>query len=494
MWLKIKNLLFANRSVRQTVAKNTFWLGVSNIGGRLLRAIVIIYAARVLGASEWGVFSYAVSLTAFLTIFTDIGVSPVMTREMAKLRGEPENQRRILSTAFFIKTVLLLLGLGVIFFATPYFMPNEKVRAILPLIAFIFAFDSIRDFGFSLVRSMEKMEWEAALYLLTNLAIVVFGFIFLASSSTVISFTAAYTAGAGIGMLATVYALRHHLRGVFSGFSRKLVPYILGSGWPFTLSAILGILMIDMDVLIIGWLRSAEEVGLYSAAQRIVQLLYILPSILATSLLPTFSRLAGRDEKKFKFGFEGALWAAYSLAIPISIGGVLLGGEMIELVFGPGFAGAALPFRILMLTLLISFPAVILTGVIFTHNKQRQLAVYAAIGGISNIVLDLLVIPRYGIGGAAVVTLFAQILSNLYLWRVVRSIVKPDIVSRLKRVFVAAAVMGAAVFVFDRFDMNVILAVILGGAIYLGALLLLKEPVVQEIKLIFAAKDGSGEA
>src|SRR3989344_3725219 len=230
MWLKIKNLLFANRSVRQTVAKNTFCLGVSNIGGRLLRAIVIIYAARVLGASEWGVFSYAVSLTAFFT-----------------------------------KTVLLLLGLGVIFFATPYFMPNEKVRAILPLIAFIFAFDSIRDFGFSLVRSMEKMEWEAALYLLTNLAIVVFGFIFLASSSTVISFTAAYTAGAGIGMLATVYALRHHLRGVFSGFSRKLVPYILGSGWPFTLSAILGILMIDMDVLIIGWLRSAEEVGLYSA-------------------------------------------------------------------------------------------------------------------------------------------------------------------------------------------------------------------------------------
>ena len=474
MWLKIKNLLFANRSVRQTVAKNTFWLGVSNIGGRLLRAIVIIYAARVLGASEWGVFSYAVSLTAFLTIFTDIGVSPVMTREIAKLRGEPENQRRILSTAFFIKTVLLLLGLGVIFFATPYFMPNEKVRAILPLIAFIFAFDSIRDFGFSLVRSMEKMEWEAALYLLTNLAIVVFGFIFLASSSTVISFTAAYTAGAGIGMLATVYALRHHLRGVFSGFSRKLVPYILGSGWPFTLSAILGILMIDMDVLIIGWLRSAEEVGLYSAAQRIVQLLYILPSILATSLLPTFSRLAGRDEKKFKFGFEGALWAAYSLAIPISIGGV--DGEKISL--SPTF----------------SFPAVILTGVIFTHNKQKQLAVYAAIGGISNIVLDLLVIPRYGIGGAAVVTLFAQILSNLYLWRVVRSIVKPDIVSRLKRVFVAAAAMGAAVFVFDRFDMNVILAVILGGAIYLGALLLLKEPVVQEIKLIFAAKDGSGEA
>lgn len=68
MLKRIKSFLFENQTVRQTVAKNTFWLTVSNVGGRLLRAVIIIYAARVLGAGEWGAFSYAITLAAFLTV------------------------------------------------------------------------------------------------------------------------------------------------------------------------------------------------------------------------------------------------------------------------------------------------------------------------------------------------------------------------------------------------------------------------------------------
>src|SRR5947208_760670 len=71
MWKKIKAFLFYNRTTRQTIAKNTFWLAVSNFGGRLLRAVVIIYGARILGASEYGLFSYAITLSAFVSIFVD---------------------------------------------------------------------------------------------------------------------------------------------------------------------------------------------------------------------------------------------------------------------------------------------------------------------------------------------------------------------------------------------------------------------------------------
>lgn len=60
MFAKIKSLPLKNKTLRQTVLKNTFWLAFLNIGGRLLRAIVIIYSARVLGAAEWGAFNYAI--------------------------------------------------------------------------------------------------------------------------------------------------------------------------------------------------------------------------------------------------------------------------------------------------------------------------------------------------------------------------------------------------------------------------------------------------
>jgi len=73
---KIKEFLFENKSMRQMVAKNTAWLAIGEMVSRLIRAGLIIYAARVLGTEGYGVFSYALSLAALFTIFSDIGLSP----------------------------------------------------------------------------------------------------------------------------------------------------------------------------------------------------------------------------------------------------------------------------------------------------------------------------------------------------------------------------------------------------------------------------------
>src|SRR3989344_4002237 len=113
---RIKDFLFQNASTRQTIAKNTFWLAVSNIGGRLLRAAIIIYAARVLGTAEWGIFSYAISLVTLITVFTDAGISPLLIREAAKSIDNPEHQRKIISTSFILKGALILVGMAVIVF------------------------------------------------------------------------------------------------------------------------------------------------------------------------------------------------------------------------------------------------------------------------------------------------------------------------------------------------------------------------------------------
>ncbi|MEK7590294.1 MAG: oligosaccharide flippase family protein, partial [Patescibacteria group bacterium] len=80
MFLKIKNWLFSNQTISQTIAKNTFWLFSGQMIGRLLRAAIVIYAARVLGAASWGAFSYALGIAAFLTIFSDIGINALITK------------------------------------------------------------------------------------------------------------------------------------------------------------------------------------------------------------------------------------------------------------------------------------------------------------------------------------------------------------------------------------------------------------------------------
>ncbi len=481
MFDKIKSLLFENTSIRQTVAKNVFWLSVSNFGGRFLRAAIIIYGARVLGTTEWGIFSYAISLVTFITVFVDAGVSQILVREFSKL-ADPVRQRKVISTSFILKMTLICIGVLAIIWLGPFLTSIEGVKAILPIAAFIFAFDNVREFGFSIVRAAEKMQLETGLYLLTNLAIIVFGFIFLRLSSTVGAFTFAYALGTAVGMAATLYTIRGKLTGLFSNFEFPILRSILSSGWPLAISAVLGMLMINTDILLIGFFQSANDVGLYSAAQRIVQLLYILPAVINVSLLPSFSRLANKENEKLRGILELIVSFTFLIAIPIAVGGILLGGQIIEFVFGSSYVGGTSSFQVLLLTILIDFPVVILTNVAFAYGKQKSLMIYSGIGGLSNVILDLILIPRFGILGSAWATLFAQAISVAYLWKVVRGVSRPKILPHLRKIILATVCMAVAVILVALTGAHVIAAVLAGMAVYAGMLFLLKEPLLQEIK------------
>jgi len=483
MWQKIKSLFFKNQGTRQTVAKNTFWLTVSNFGGRALRAVLVIYAARLLGADGWGVFSYAISLVAFITSFMDIGINSILIRETVKAEGDAA-RRKVLSTAFITKTVGLALGILAVLFITPHVTSVKEVNSILGIIIFVLIFDTFRDFGFNIIRSLEKMEWEAALYILTNVAILAFGIVFLLLSKSVQSLALSYAIGDSVGLIATYWLLKNHLGGLLRNFSKSTLKMIFLSAWPFAISGILGVLMLNADILIIGWLKSATDVGLYSAAQRIVQLIYLIPAIIGISALPTFSRLANKDNAKMRRVIERLVSLTFAFGIPIAIGGFILGGPLILLIFGQAYAGGIPSFQILILTILADFPAVIFSGLIFSYDRQRTLILNSVIAGTLNILFDFLLIPHLGITGSAIATFLAQFISMRYLWWIAKRTNRFEVLPYLTRVFLAAAAMGAVAFGLNAAGLEVLVNIAISGAVYAGILFFLREPLIKEMKLI----------
>ena len=113
---KLKRFLFHNQNTAQTIAKNTFWLSFGEITGRFLRVAIIFYAARVLGVAGYGTFSYMTNLAGLVTIFSDVGLSGVLIREVAK---DKEKRMALFSTSLVLKMALLLLSLFFIVFGTP---------------------------------------------------------------------------------------------------------------------------------------------------------------------------------------------------------------------------------------------------------------------------------------------------------------------------------------------------------------------------------------
>ena len=481
MFNRIKKFLFENQSLRQTVLKNAFWLNFGEITSRLIRAIVLIYAARVIGAAGYGVFSYALNLAGLFAIFSDVGVSSILTRETAK---NSESKIQYFSTAFFIKICLLVLSIGLIIFITPFFTRIKDAVPLLPIIAFLLAFDGLRDFAAAFLRALEKMETEAAIKIITNIAIVVLGFIALFISATSRSFTIGYALGSGAGLIAAIWILRNQFGKVFTNFKKELVSPIISSAWPFALFGLLGGIMINTDMIMLGWFRSTAELGFYAAAYRPVQFFWIFPTLLAGSFFPILSRLAHKDNEKFRFVFEKSMAIVLLIGLPLTVGSLVLSHDFIRILFGAEYLPAIPVFQVLILTILLVFPGSLIGNAIFCYDKQKSLIGYFLLGALGNIVFNFLLIPRWGISGAAVSTIFTQIISNGFSWRRLKQINNFYTFRHLPKIIIAAILMAFSAWGLNLLGINFFVNLIISILIYFGFLYLLKESLIIEGKTI----------
>ncbi len=469
-------MILMDQAIGKKIAKNAAWLFGGQIVGRLLRAVIIIYAARFLGAGGWGAFSYALSLAAFLTIFSDFGVNALLTREGVK---SPELRNKYLATALALKASVLVVLMAVVTLFADRLTSIPAVVALLPIISLIFAFDSLRDLGVALARSLEKMEIEAWVNIITNLSITVFGFMFLYSFGTVASLTWGYALGSGLGLLAIIYILRDYFRGLWGNIDLSLAKSLITSAWPFGLLGLMGVVMINTDVLMLGWLTSAEATGFYAAAQRPIQLLYIAPALIAAAFFPALTRSVKNRDPHFRAIFERGVVATYLLAVPIAIGGFLLARPIMQLLYGSVYLPGTSSFAILALTTLAVFPAAIIANGVYAHDKQKNLLGYVALGIGGNILLNFLLIPILGIAGAAISTFINQIIINVYLWRRFKKVSDFSILPHLNKIVTAGLIMGVFTLLMKHYSVNVIGNIALSGALYLIFLWILKEPMLR---------------
>lgn len=464
------------------MAKNIFWLSVSQFTGRLIRSVIIIYAARVLGAAEYGVFSYAMGLAAFFTIFSDIGISALLTKQAAQ---EPQKASSYFATSLWIKNALLAGTAILVIFAAPYFSKIEQARALLPFVALLVIFDNLRDFSFSFLRAKEKMEYEALTTVFMNVAITALGFIALYFSKTAGAVTFAYVGSAGVGFLVATLILKKEFLGAVKNFNANLIKPILEQAWPIALAGLLGAFMVNVDVIMIGWFKTEAEVGLYSAGQKIVQLLYTLPTIIGSSIFSPVSKAIKEGSVALTRSIIEKSASLISLvAFPLAVGGLILGKPIIKFLYGEEYVGGTLSFQILILTVLTVFYGILFSNLIFAYNKQKKTALFTGVASLANIAFNAALIPFWGIAGAAAATVMVQVIYYGLMWKTLVKISSFNVFPNMKKILPAAAIMGAATLAINAFSVNVIINICVSAAIYLLMLAAFKENFILEIKKI----------
>lgn len=477
---RIKELLFQNRSTKQTIAKNLFWLSFGQVASRLIRGIVIIYTARMMGTAEYGLFSYLLGLAGLFTIFADIGINQTITREIAQ---KPEKTEKYFSTSFFIKIILFLLTAMLIIFIGPYFSKIQGVAALIHFVAIIVIFDGLREFAMSLFRAREKMELEAVVTLATNISITLLGFGALYFSTASKLMTISYTIATGIGALLSIIILRADFKKIFTHFDKDLIKPILSMSWPVALTGIIGAFMLNTDTIMLGWWRTAEEIGLYSGGQRIIQMLYTLPAILASAIFPTLSRLIGqKNNEKITQLMELSLTASFLIAFPMAIGGIVLGSPIIKFIYGSEYLPGTSSFQVLAATMIIIFPSTLIGNAILSFNKQKSAIIYMSVAAFGNMIFNAILIPRYGIVGSSIATLISQAMSNTIAWMVIKKVSDFKIFIHIKKIIISSIIMGISCYFLNLLNTNVLINIAISATIYFLILFILKEKLIQETK------------
>lgn len=476
MLKKAKDFLLSNTNTKQTIIKNIIWSSFGVSLSKILKSVVIIFAARILGVEGYGIFAYALSFAAVFNIFSDLGLSNLLTRELIKR----EDKKYYLATSLIIKIILSVITIIFIGFVTPLFTNIEAVKPLMLMTAILISFDGFKNFVFSIYRSENKMQFEAFLEIVTEILITLFCVLVLVKSPSVINFTTAYMAASGVGLLITILTTRKYLQGVIKNFKSDLIVPIIKSALPFTIVGIFGVLMTNIDSIIIGILRPIQDLGLFAAAQRPISIIYLIPGLMYTALLPFFSKFGNENESQANL-LNKSIIISLALALPIVVGGMLLSKPIINVIYGYEFIGSVGVFNILLLTMIPIFPGTIISAILLAKDKQKIFIKSTMFGAIVNIAFDFLLIPYYGIEGSAIATVCAQVIANYILFVEIKKEIDLNIIKKLKKVFAGILTMSLIIFVLKIYSVPLIIIFLCAVFIYFTTLIILKEKIITEI-------------
>jgi O-antigen/teichoic acid export membrane protein len=388
------------------IVKNTGILFLFNILSKFFGFLYVMYMARYLGTEGFGIISFSLAFTGMFNIFLDMGTYSLMIREVARNTSLTE---KYVGNSISIKFVLSLLTL--ILMSACIFLMGYPIETIyIVYIFFIYSiFSAYNNIFYSVYQAHEKMTYfglgssmgsflillGTILGIYSNKSLYYFAYVFLCSNIVVFIYNLLVT---------NLKFTKIKLDADFS-FWRDF----LKEAWPFALSGVFVTIYFWIDSVMISYFIDETSVGLYNAAYRLVYVLLFIPAVYFSTIYPILSRLyKNSDIVKTIYGRSLKYFAILGMLMGTII--TLSSEKIIYLVYGSEFLESAGSLKILIWATSFSFLA---HSTLYTLNSINKQIIYTKITAISmflNVILNILIIPKYGYIGASLTTLLTEFL------------------------------------------------------------------------------------
>jgi O-antigen/teichoic acid export membrane protein len=397
----------------QKYIHNTAWIMGEKVAAMGIGFLVTVLLARYLGPENFGVYSYAISLTSLFAAAGHMGLSGLVVREIVK---KPNERALTLGTTFALKLIGMAFGYALLLVYAFVFEGAGSVEFVVLAIAgaaLLFKPFDVIDFWFQAFVQARFIAMARLSALLISSAakiiLVLFGFgvVYLVAANMLQAMLAAVA-------LVLLYKLKTSLQLSHWSMSWRKAKELFGQGWVIYLGSIFAVIYLKVDQIMLRWLLGPESVGVYAVAAQLSEAWYFVPTAIVASFFPKLIKLREQSESLFNQRLQQLFDMLFILALVVAVIVTLLDDAFIALFFGPDYAASASVLTIHIWAALFIFMRAAFSKWILIENVLVFSLITQGVGAMLNVVLNFLLIPIYGVQGAAVATLISYAFASFF--------------------------------------------------------------------------------
>jgi O-antigen/teichoic acid export membrane protein len=392
------DFLLNSKSWKQGLIKNAFWLSLADGIAKVLRVVTVVLMVRFLGPIEYGKFAFAFSFVTMFSIMYDFGLLWVATREFSA----DQKTQQFLPELLMIKILLGIVTLIAIAVASVWVIKELMIRVMAIVLGlYLFTLELV-SLAYAIFRAWQKMEYETIAKVTQGVLLFVGIVIVLWLNPSALSVCYIHL-GAGALFIAIIFGLFQYWGWQLAlrlrwGFLRQWFKVTL----PLGLAEILIALYMNIDSVMLGYLQRFAEVGWYNAAVKTIQGFVLIPiTYSALASFPMFTAMSVNGDPEFRKRWD--IWTGWMIILGsyLTMTVIATADQVVVLVYGQNFEPTISALKILSLASMMMYLYMPYYHAMIIFKKYSQFFWCHFVGAFVNVLMNVLLIPRYGLYGAA---------------------------------------------------------------------------------------------
>lgn len=400
-------------SVLKTIIKNSTYILFAEILGKIMVLVFTILVARKLGVSDFGKYSFAVSFVMIFSFIIDLGLTTFLCREI------PRNKNLItkyVNNILIMRAVLFIFTFFIVLLLVNLLNYSIEMKKLIYMLSCWISTTIISQVFRGCFKAMERMEYEAVISLLDNILKLAFVVIALWFNYEVIgvAFAVLLASLTSLSLSALIYHKKFY-RFSFDIDLSLWIP-ILKEAIPFVLTATMFIYLTRVDILMVSFFKGDHAVGLYSAASRLCNMLIFIPASIVAAFFPKMSQYAFECQNKFNKLVSSSIKIIFVITSSLNLIIFIFSLPIIYMIYGANYIESYQILQILLGANLFVSLSLIFTSIIDAKNQQKINVLVMSLALLFNVILNIILIPKYSHYGAAFATFISSALLFLLLF------------------------------------------------------------------------------